>query len=165
MRGVCFICLGRGELHTHGGGCRSEVLVTADGKKSIFEVINGLGNLVKFKLSASNHCQYCYLPSPEGDLDNGFHPNGKSKKCLVFASAAPKALVFASHVWESTCRVGRRACGTDDPLWLRDAMACCKLMPEPSKENFARVLLSSTDTGELWLLRIFYNMLKQAIDG
>jgi hypothetical protein len=140
------------------------MMVTA-GKKSIFEVINMLGNMVKFKLSANNHCQYCYLPSPEGDLDNGFHPNGKAKKCLVFASAAPKALVFASHLWESTCRVGRRTCTEGDPLWLQDVLAHCRAMPEPSKENFARMILSLTNTGELWLVRIFYYMLKQAMKG
>lgn len=162
MKGICFLCLGKGELQVHGGGCGSEMMVTS-GERSIFEVINMLGNLVKFKLSANNHCQYCYLPAPEGDLDNDFHPRGKSGKCLVFASAAPKALVMASHLWEARCRVGNRICNQSEPLWLQDVLAHCRTMPEPSKENFARMLLSPTDTGELWLVRIFCHMLKQAM--
>lgn len=165
MGGVCFVCLGRGETRIHGAGCESERMVTDDGKRSILEMLNVLGNLVKFKLSAHKHCQQCYLPLPVDDIENGFHPRGKMGKCLVFAAAAPKALVFGSHLWVSKVRVGVRTCGHGDPLWFRDVMANCKMMPEPTKESFARIVLSQTDTGELWLLRIFYYMMQQAFDG
>lgn len=165
MKGVCFICLGKGQIQTHGAGCQNERLVTDGGKISIFDAINKLGNFVKFKLSASNHCQQCYLPAPTNEIDNGFHPNGKAGKCLVFASAAPKALICGMNLWVSRIRVGRRVTERGDPAWLRDVVENAPIMLEPSEEAFARFLLTKTDTGELWLVRIFYNMLHEGLIG
>jgi hypothetical protein len=96
------------------------------------------------------------------DIKNGFHPRGKMGKCLVSAVAAPKALAFGSHLWVPKIRVRVRTCGHGDPLWFRIVISSCKIMPEPSNERFARIVLLHADTGEIWLLRIFYYMMQQA---
>jgi hypothetical protein len=58
---------------------------------------------------------------------------------------------------------GNRLARENDPLWMKDVLLHSNMLPEPSRVNFARLLLSRCETGEIWLMRILYNMLNQAL--
>jgi hypothetical protein len=162
MRGLCFVCLGKGKLERCSSReCASEMQILKGGSKTIFDAVNALGDAVKFQLSRLGHCSFCYLPKSEGC--NDFHPAERDGGCLVFKMMLPKALVFGSRCWEErVAGTGRRTERTD-PAWLQDVLLHWKMLPEPSKVGFAKMLLSKCETGELWLVRVFYHMLKEAM--
>lgn len=163
-KGICFLCLGKGQLQRcDPGECPSEKeLVRRDGGTSA-NVMNTLGDLIKFKLPPIKHCYLCYLPAPADDGANEFHPAGKRGKCFIFASAVPKALTFGSAIWAQEIRIGQREAPEHAPRWLNDVLKHSSMMPEPSRENFARLLLTRCDSGEIWLVRVFFHMMAQAL--
>jgi hypothetical protein len=163
QRGVCFMCLGSGRLMMCKGTCAAEAAVLGNGKGTVFDAVNQLGDAVKFKLQKIEHCGFCYLPA--GEIPNGFHPEGKHGKCLVFKMMVPKALVYGSRCWVQGLSRGGRVTQASDPAWLRDVLQHWRMLPEPSVTNFGIMLLSKCETGEPWLMRVFYEILKQALSG
>ncbi|KAJ9102897.1 hypothetical protein QFC20_004863 [Naganishia adeliensis] len=162
MSGVCFLCLGAGCLALcKAQRCATESLVVEGTKGTVFDAVNQLGDAVKFKLQRLEHCGFCYLPA--GEQANGFHPGGKHGKCLVFKMMVPKALVYGSKSWVRRVSASGRIMDSEDPAWLRDVMGAWRMLPEPSVVNFGTMLLSKCETGETWLMRVFYNMLRQAL--
>jgi hypothetical protein len=61
--------------------------------------------------------------------------------------------------------VGSRATQPEDPVWFKDILVNTRTLPEPSKTNFARILMTRCDTGDLWLTRVFCRMLEEALQG
>lgn len=164
--GVCFLCLGQGRVRfCPAGRCAIEREILGQSPLRIWDLVNELGDGLRFKLDALAHCQQCYLPAAKHGETNGFHPAGPEGKCYVFAMAVPKALVCASAMWAKRVMVGSRATQPEDPVWFKDLLVNTRTLPEPSKTNFARILMTRCDTGDLWLTRVFCRMLEEALQG
>lgn len=162
--GVCFLCLGQGKLRfCPAGRCAMEGEMLGQGPLRIWDLVNELGDGIRFKLEAVSHCQRCYLPAVKYGETNGFHPSGPEGKCYVFAMAVPKALVCASSIWSKRVSVGSRETVAGDPLWFKDLLVNTRTLPEPSKTNFAKIMMTKCETGDLWLVRVFCRMLEEAL--
>jgi hypothetical protein len=129
----------------------------------IWDLVNELGDGIRFKLDALSYCQRCYLPAAKHGGANGFHPGGPEGKCYVFAMAVPKALVCASAIWSKRVSVGSRETVAGDPLWFKDLLVNTTTLPEPSKTNFAKIMMTRCETGDLWLVRVFCRMIEEAL--
>jgi hypothetical protein len=162
MSGVCFLCLGGGRLELcKSQRCASEMKVLQGGSKGILDAVNTLGDAVKFKLVKMEHCGFCYLPVK--DAGREFHPAGKGGQCLVFKMMVPKALVYGGKCWVERVQATGRKTDRGDPEWLQDVLVNWRMLPEPSIDNFGRMLLTKCPSGELWLMRVFYHMLEEAL--
>jgi hypothetical protein len=172
-KGVCFTCVGGGALEEcKRGECEFEKqIMLNEGVDNMVELMNRLGNLIKYDMRGMGYCPKCYLPTPSGERTNVFHPHGLGRdalgnepQCMVFASVASKALTFGNQIWCQKVKSGKGR-NDLDPEWLSDLMENARGSPEVSVEGFVRILKSSCATGEPWFLRVFYHMVKQAVEG
>ncbi|KAJ9096479.1 hypothetical protein QFC20_006422 [Naganishia adeliensis] len=170
---VCFTCLGMGIIaHCPNRKCPMEArMLRIEDVSSMVDVINQLGNLIRSRMAPMGHCPLCYLPSPEHEGTNAFHPNGvgkdlmgKYKRCLLFPSVIAKALACGSRMWLETMGSSALAAISEDPEWLQDLQSNGRSSPDVSLAGFARMLMADCN-GEPWMMRVLYHMFKQAVEG
>jgi hypothetical protein len=127
-------------------------------------VCNVLDNEIKFEMPSLGYCFKCYLPAPRGETTNAFHPES-AQKCIVFPFVAAKALTCGSRLWLQKVRNAGAVQNEGDPLWLKDLLerGMCD-GAEDSVQTFARILKKRTEEGDHWFLRVFYHMIKEAVE-
>ena len=167
-KGVCFTCVGMGMVEKcQEGMCPVEqTMLEVEGESSMRSVVNKLADELKFEMPNMGCCSKCWMPAPRGESTNGFHPQGMSKNtpCLVFPMVATKALSCGSRLWLRKVGETPIAPDDDDPQWLVDLLKDARGVPESSIASFARILKASCGQSERWFIRVFYHMIKQAVE-
>lgn len=170
--GVCFSCLGMGTIAKCAKNeCAVEATIREiEGGRTIWNVCDTLGDLLRLTVRGTGLCGYCYMPAAKGNAANFFHPDGMFRKdhygrinCKVRASAALKALAVGSRLWRQAKEgIEEERAGTD-PEWLTDVLTYGKSGEGASLEDFARVLEMECGK-ERWLMRVLYHMMKEAVE-
>ena len=165
---VCFTCVGLGWIQKcPNGECAVEkTMMENEGEKNMMPFVNKLANEIKFDIRAMGYCGKCFLPAPRGEPTNVFHPSGTAPgaPCVIFQMVATKALSAGCRLWQQKLRESPIEKKEDDPLWLVDLLDNGRTVDEPTVQAFARILKSPCGSGEHWFLRIFYHMVKQAVE-
>ncbi|GHJ84511.1 hypothetical protein NliqN6_0913 [Naganishia liquefaciens] len=165
---VCFTCVGLGGIRKCGiGECDVErSLMEREGETNMMSFVNKLANLIKFDIRAFGYCGKCFLPLGRGESTDDFHAPGPTggPMCIVFQMVASKALSCGCRLWQQKLKETPVSKTDDDPLWLVDLLDNGRKVEEPSVEAFARILKTPCGVGEHWFLRIFYFMIKEAVE-
>lgn len=170
---VCFTCIGLGTISKCPPKCCpvERKILSTEGAGDMVDLVNQLGDLLKFDLTAAGYCPRCYLPSARDSKTNEFHPMATQRdgsegvSCLIFSAVASKALVGGARIWMEGMRKRANNQAAQDPEWLKDLMHAGRRVPEVSIESWARLLKSECGEGDYWFLRIFYGMVKQAVES
>lgn len=170
-RDVCFSCLGMGTVEKCPmGKCALEAdIIRHEGERNMMKIVNKLANKIKFDIKALGYCSRCFLPAPRGHSTNVYHPTIGEGGCWIFPMVATKALSSGCRLWQN-CLLSRQGAGRvgaieGDPEWLKDLLDNGRQVDEPTFDAFARVLKTPCENGEHWFLRIFYHMVKEAVEG